>query len=85
MQVTGQGNKAETVDDMVNFLRKKFDFIGIITPGTAKSAGTIFTMAADEILMGTTSALGLIEAQRLQNNILNQMCILIPIVVLILL
>ena len=62
------GGLAETVDDMVNFLRKRFEFIGIIIPGTAKSAGTIFTMAADEILMGTTSALGPIDAQILQNN-----------------
>jgi len=62
------GGLAETVDDMVNFLRKRFEFIGLIIPGTAKSAGTIFTMAADEILMGTTSALGPIDAQILQNN-----------------
>ena len=62
------GGLAETVNDMVHFLRKKFEFIGIIIPGTAKSAGTIFTMAADEILMGTTSALGPIDAQILHNN-----------------
>jgi ClpP class serine protease len=42
--------------------------VGIIVPGMEKSAGTIFTMAADEILMGTTSALGPIDAQMVSNG-----------------
>lgn len=37
-------------------------------PGTAKSAGTIFSMAADEILMGELSALGPIDAQIVSNG-----------------
>lgn len=59
---------AEAVEDMVRLLRDKYDHIGIIVPGTAKSAGTIFSMAGDEILMGTTSALGPIDAQIISSN-----------------
>ncbi len=62
------GGVAEAVEDMVRLLRDKYDHIGIIVPGTAKSAGTIFSMAGDEILMGTTSALGPIDAQIISSN-----------------
>ena len=57
------GGIAEVVEDMVRLLRGKYKNIGIIIPGTAKSAGTIFSMAADEILMGEASSLGPIDAQ----------------------
>lgn len=57
------GGLAEVVEDLVHLLRSKFRRVGVIVPGVAKSAGTIFAMAADEILMGTTSALGPIDAQ----------------------
>lgn len=62
------GGIAEAVEDIVNLLRSKYDHIGIIIPGTAKSAGTIFTMAGDEILMGTASSLGPIDAQIITMN-----------------
>lgn len=62
------GGLAEVVEDLVKLLRSRFDRVGIIVPGMAKSAGTIFTMAADEILMGTTSALGPIDAQIVSNG-----------------
>ena len=57
------GGQAEIVEQMVNAVRAKFSHIGIIVPGMAKSAGTIFAMAGDEILMGPDSALGPIDAQ----------------------
>lgn len=57
------GGLAEVVEDLVKLVRKKHKNIGIIVPGTAKSAGTIFAMAADEILMGDLSSLGPIDAQ----------------------
>jgi ClpP class serine protease len=41
---------------------------GIIIPGSAKSAGTIFTMAGDEILMSPNSSLGPIDAQVMMNG-----------------
>ena len=62
------GGIAETVDDMVDLIRSKYDRVGIIIPGMAKSAGTIFAMAGDEILMGTSSSLGPIDAQIINNN-----------------
>lgn len=62
------GGVAEAVEDMVRLLRNKYEHIGIIIPGTAKSAGTIFSMAGDEILMGDTSALGPIDAQIISSN-----------------
>jgi len=57
------GGQAEIVEQIVNAIRAKFDNVGIIVPGMAKSAGTIFAMAGDEILMGPDSALGPIDAQ----------------------
>lgn len=57
------GGSGEVADELVQLMRKKYSEIGIIIPGWAKSAGTILAMAADEILMGRTSALGPIDAQ----------------------
>ena len=62
------GGIAETVEDMVELIRSTHDRIGIIIPGSAKSAGTIFSMAGDEILMGIASALGPIDAQVVSNG-----------------
>lgn len=62
------GGLAEVVEDLVKLVRNKHKNVGIIVPGTAKSAGTIFSMAADEILMGELSALGPIDAQIVSNG-----------------
>lgn len=62
------GGFAETVEDMINSLRSAYKKVGIIIPGSAKSAGTIFTMAGDEILMSPDSALGPIDAQIMSNG-----------------
>ena len=62
------GVMAVSVEDIVRLLRNKYEHIGIIIPGSAKSAGTIFTMAGDEILMGTASSLGPIDAQIITPN-----------------
>lgn len=62
------GGFAEVVEDMVKLLRGKYEKVGIIIPGYWKSAGTIFAMAGDEILMGPISALGPIDAQIMFNN-----------------
>lgn len=50
-------------EDIVRVIRSKYDSVGVIIPGWAKSAGTILAMAGDEILMGATSALGPIDSQ----------------------
>ncbi|NLI62903.1 MAG: Clp protease ClpP, partial [Methanosarcinaceae archaeon] len=62
------GGYAEVVEDLVKLIRDKFDDVAIIIPGSAKSAGTIFAMSGNEILMGATSALGPIDAQILSNG-----------------
>jgi hypothetical protein len=62
------GGIAEVVEDLVKLVRHKYNRVGIIIPGWSKSAGTIFAMAGDEILMGEASALGPIDAQIMNNN-----------------
>lgn len=62
------GGFAEVVEDLVKLVRGKYESVGIIIPGYSKSAGTIFAMAGDEILMGATSALGPIDAQIVANG-----------------
>lgn len=62
------GGIAETVEDMIDMIRSRYDRLGVIIPGMAKSAGTIFSMAGDEILMSDTSALGPIDAQVVSNG-----------------
>lgn len=62
------GGFAEVVEDMVRLIRHRYEKVGIIVPGYCKSAGTIFAMAGDEILMGPMSALGPIDAQIMFNN-----------------
>lgn len=57
------GGSGETVDDLVRTIRDRFEKVGFIIPGYAKSAGTLMVMAGDEILMGPNSALGPIDAQ----------------------
>jgi hypothetical protein len=57
------GGSGETAEDIVKLLRSKYDHVGIIVPGMAKSAGTLIAMAADEILMDAMSSLGPIDAQ----------------------
>jgi ClpP class serine protease len=58
------GGLAEVAEDVVRVLHDKYDEVAFIIPGWAKSAGTIMAMAGNEILMGTTSALGPIDAQQ---------------------
>jgi hypothetical protein len=62
------GGDVEIVEDLVKMIRQKFDKVAVIVPGQAKSAGTIFTMAADEILMSNTSSLGPIDPQLSYNG-----------------
>lgn len=57
------GGSGEVAEDIVRLLHGKYDEVGIIIPGWAKSAGTIIAMAGDEILMEPASALGPIDAQ----------------------
>lgn len=62
------GGIAEVVEDIVHLVRSKYNNVGIIIPGTAKSAGTILAMAGNEILMGVSSSLGPIDAQIINHS-----------------
>ena len=57
------GGSGEAAEDIVRLVRRRFGSVGIVVPGTAKSAGTILAMSGDEILMSHESALGPIDAQ----------------------
>ena len=56
----GSGSAAEQI---VKYLRTKFDHIRIIVPHMAMSAATMIACAADEIVMGKHSFLGPIDPQ----------------------
>ena len=57
------GGSGEVAEDIVRLIRGRYTELGVIIPGWAKSAGTIISMAADEILMEPASAVGPIDAQ----------------------
>ncbi len=57
------GGSGEVAEDIVRLIRGRYESLGIIVPGIAKSAGTIMVMAGDEILLEPVSALGPIDAQ----------------------
>lgn len=57
------GGLADVVQKLVIATRNKYKNVSVIVPGMAMSAGTIFSMSANEILMGKTSSLGPIDAQ----------------------
>lgn len=61
------GGYSEAVENIVDLIRSKYDQVGMVIPGHAKSAGTIFAMAGDEILMGDGSSLGPVDGQ-VQDN-----------------
>ena len=57
------GGLGEVAEDLAKIVRRRYKTVGMIIPGYAKSAGTIFAMAGDEILMGHASSLGPIDGQ----------------------
>lgn len=56
----GVTNATETI---VSYLRSKFSFIEVIIPTFAMSAGTMISLAANQIVMGRQSQLGPIDPQ----------------------
>ncbi len=62
------GGSAEATDAIVTYLRQKFNHIRIIIPQAAMSAGTMFALAADEIIMGRHSFIGPIDPQFILNT-----------------
>lgn len=57
------GGSAEVVERMVDTIRKWYDDVAFIIPNRAMSAGTIFAMAGDSIMMDYFSRLGPIDPQ----------------------
>jgi hypothetical protein len=56
----GISNATETI---VEYLHQKFDYIEVVIPTYAMSAGTMISLAADRLLMGRQSQLGPIDPQ----------------------
>lgn len=61
--LTTTGGSAETVERYVNILRFHYHEVNFIVPDYAYSAGTIFCMSGDSILMDYFSVLGPIDPQ----------------------
>jgi hypothetical protein len=57
------GGSGEAADQIVQYLRAKYDHIRAIVPQNAMSAATMLACAADEIVMGKHSAIGPIDPQ----------------------
>jgi len=57
------GGSASAAEQIVKYLRTKFDHIRIIVPHMAMSAATMISCAADQIVMGKHSFLGPIDPQ----------------------
>lgn len=52
------GGSINSADQIVQYLRRKYDYIRVIVPQNAMSAATMIACAADEIIMGKQSSLG---------------------------
>lgn len=57
------GGQAEATERIVRYIRSKFSTLRVLVPFAAMSAGTMWAMAADEIVMGKHSQLGPIDPQ----------------------
>lgn len=57
------GGSADTVDYFVKKLRDRFDNIAFILPYMAMSAGTIFCLSGDELIMSESAYIGPIDPQ----------------------
>ena len=63
IMLTTGGGSANVVERYVNILRHHYDEVNFIVPDYAYSAGTIFCMSGDNILMDYFSVLGPIDPQ----------------------
>ena len=57
------GGSAETAERYVNVVRHHYSNVSFVVPDLAMSAGTIFCMSGDQILMDYSSSLGPIDPQ----------------------
>lgn len=61
--LTTGGGVVEVVERMVNTIRNAYEYVTFIVPDRAMSAGTIFVMSGDAIMMSDFSCLGPIDPQ----------------------
>jgi hypothetical protein len=66
--LTTPGGSAFAVERIVNIVRNHYDEVNFIIPNYAYSAGTIFCMSGDKILMDYYSVLGPIDPQVLNKE-----------------
>ncbi len=66
------GGVAETVERMVQIMRQHYNEIWFVVPDLAMSARTILCMSGDKIYMDYSSALGPIDPQVPNNEVLVQ-------------
>lgn len=57
------GGSLEATEQIVQYLRAKYDYIRALIPQNAMSAATMLACARDEIIMGKQSAIGPIDPQ----------------------
>lgn len=57
------GGSGEVAEEIVRFIRSKFNTVSFIVTGQAKSAGTIIALSGDDIYMTKSGSLGPIDAQ----------------------
>lgn len=57
------GGSAETAEQIVDYVRSKFNHFRVFVPQAAMSAATLVCCAADEVVMGHHSSLGPIDPQ----------------------
>jgi Serine dehydrogenase proteinase len=57
------GGSGEAAEEIVRFIRSKFDNVTFVVSGEAKSAGTLIVLSGNEILMTRSGSLGPIDAQ----------------------
>jgi ClpP class serine protease len=57
------GGSAQAAEQMIEYLRTRFDYIRAIVPLQAKSAATMIALGCDEVVMGDHSELGPIDPQ----------------------
>lgn len=57
------GGRPDAAETLVAYLRSKFEYLEVIVPAYAMSAGTMVSLAADLIVMGRPSQLGPIDPQ----------------------
>lgn len=63
MYLETPGGSGEVAEELVRFMRDKYDKVSFVVAGEAKSAGTILVLSGDEIMMADTGSLGPIDAQ----------------------